>query len=160
MHVKDAKLDDLDALIALNAQAQKLHAELEPSHFRAATDEAEIRAFFADALATPNNHVLLAFDDARPMGYLWFEFQHRPGTPFTHPRRRVYLHHIAVDKAARRRGMASALLSKMEEKALSQGFSRIVLDAWAANRDAQDFFRTKGYSPFNVVLGKSLDPAV
>ena len=156
--IRNATVGDLDALIALNAQVQKLHNKLVPSHFRAATDEAEIRTFFAGVLATPHNHILLSMSDgASPFGYLWFEVQHRPQTPFTHPPRRIYVHHVAVDKGARRRGIASALLLEMEKLALSQGVRRIVLDTWVANREAQDFFCANGFSPFNIVLEKSLE---
>lgn len=156
--VKDATPGDLDALIALNAQVQQLHVELAPSHFQATTEEAEIRTFFAEVLATPRNQILLAsFDDAPPIGYLWFEVQLRPRTPFTHARRRVYVHHIAVDGRARRRGIASALLQEMETRARSQGIRQISVDTWAANQDAHDFFAANGFSPLNVVLEKSLD---
>ncbi len=154
--IRVATGDDLDALIALNAQVQELHAELEPLHFRAVTDQGEVRAFLAGILAAPHNSILLAFDEAQPIGYLWFEIQNRARTAFTHPNRQIYVHHIAVNKTARRRGAASALLSKVEDKARSEGICRIVLDTWAANHDAQDFFHANGFAPFNLALGKSI----
>ena len=91
MDIRDATSEDLDTLLALNTQVQDLHAQLEPSHFRAATEEVEVRAFFAKIISTPHNHILLAVDEAGPRGYLWFELQHRPQTPFTQPRRRLYV---------------------------------------------------------------------
>jgi ribosomal protein S18 acetylase RimI-like enzyme len=154
--IRGATGNDLDALVALNAQVQKLHARLEPSHFRAVTDEAEIRTFFSGKLGSPRNSILLAFDQAQPVGYLWFEIQNRAQTVFTYATRRIYVHHIAVDASARRRGAASALLSRVEDKARSEGICRIVLDAWAANHDAQHFFFSKGFAPFNLVFGKSI----
>jgi GNAT superfamily N-acetyltransferase len=45
-----------------------------------------------------------------PIGYVWFEVQAQPETPFRPRRPRIYVHHISVAPEARRRGTATALL--------------------------------------------------
>jgi ribosomal protein S18 acetylase RimI-like enzyme len=142
--VRAASGADLDALVRLNQVGQRLHADLEPTYFRAMTDDAEVSAFVAARLAAPENYIRLAEYDGRSAGCIWFEKQERPETPFTLPRKRIYVHHIAVDEAAQRRGVASALLRHAEPEALASGIRRVVLDTWAANQAARAVFGSQG----------------
>src|SRR4051794_125651 len=90
--VRVASVADIDALVRLNREVQWLHTELEPTYFKAYTAADEVSAFFRAKLATPGNHIRLSEDDTGPNGYVWFEVQERPETPFTLPSRRVYVH--------------------------------------------------------------------
>jgi ribosomal protein S18 acetylase RimI-like enzyme len=44
----------------------------------------------------------------------------------------------------------------VEHRAASEGIDEIALDTWAANLDAQQFFRAQGFAVFNVMLRKKL----
>ena len=113
-------------------------------------------AFFAARLASPTSVIGIAQADRVPVGYVWFEVQARPETPFTPPRSRISVHHIAVAPEARRRGIATALMRYVEHRAASEGIDEIALDTWAANLDAQHFFGSQGFTVFNVVLREKL----
>jgi ribosomal protein S18 acetylase RimI-like enzyme len=154
--VRAASVADIDALVRLNRDVQLLHAEFEPAYFKARTAADEVGAFFGARLATPGNHIRLSEGDTGPNGYVWFEVQERPETPFTRPGRRIYVHHLAVQKTARRRGIASALLGQVEIEALSAGIDSIVLDVWAANESARGLFAAHGFTAFNLMLRKGL----
>jgi ribosomal protein S18 acetylase RimI-like enzyme len=112
--------------------------------------------FFSECLQNANHYVGLAEIGGRAVGYVWFEFQERPQTAFMRPVRRIYVQHIAVHEDARRSGVASALMRALEDAARAKSVNRIVLDVWVANEDAQEFFRAKGFAPFNFVLEKNL----
>jgi ribosomal protein S18 acetylase RimI-like enzyme len=106
-----AALDvDLDALIQLNRVVQSLHVALYPGDFTPVVEPPAVSAFFAAQLASPTSVIGIAQADRVPVGYVWFEVQARPETPFTPPRSRIYVHHIAVAPEARRRGIATALM--------------------------------------------------
>lgn len=154
LDVRMASIADVDALVRLNREVQSLHAELEPTYFKADTASDEVRAFFRAKLEAPDNHIRLSDGDTGPNGYVWFEIQERPGTPFTLPNRRVYVHHLAVEKMARRCGIASALLARVETEARSAGIDNVVLDVWAANASARSFFTAHGFASFNLMLRK------
>jgi ribosomal protein S18 acetylase RimI-like enzyme len=152
-----AALDvDLDALIQLNRVVQSLHVALYPGDFTPVVEPPAVSAFFAARLASPTSVIGIAQADRVPVGYVWFEVQARPETPFTPPRSRIYVHHIAVAPEARRRGIATALMRYVEHRAASEGIDEIALDTWAANLDAQHFFGSRGFTVFNVVLRKKL----
>lgn len=84
------------------------------------------------------------------------EIQERPETPFSHRRRRTYVHHLAVRQNARRDGVASALVREVEEISRTAGITRIVFDAWGSNDVAHRYFEADGFAPLNVILAKTL----
>jgi ribosomal protein S18 acetylase RimI-like enzyme len=147
---------DIDVIVRLNRDVQQLHAELEPSVFKTNIDTSEMTAFFAAKLILTEHHFRLAYLDDGPSGYIWFEVQERRETPLTLARKRIYIHHLSVQVSARRRGIASALLSQVEGEALAGRITNIALDTWAANGAARDFFEHRGFTPFNLTLGKRL----
>lgn len=62
----------------------------------------ELRAFFADLLGKATAFVLIAERSGDAVGWLSFDVQERPSTPFTRARRRPYVQHVAVCDTARR----------------------------------------------------------
>jgi hypothetical protein len=47
-------------------------------------------------------------------------------------------------------------LRQVEAEALIAGITNIALDTWAANGSARSFFEARGFTPFNLSLGKQL----
>lgn len=66
------------------------------------------------------------------------------------------MHHIAVEEAARRRGVGSALFRAVEACALAERLPQMAMDTWAVNRTAQAFFEALGFVAFNISLRKNL----
>jgi ribosomal protein S18 acetylase RimI-like enzyme len=154
--VRPAQYGDVRALVALNDVVQSLHARLESRHFKTVVDRDELHAFFTALLNTSGSYLLIAETNSSPDEYLWFDLQDRPPTPFTLAQRRIYIQHIVVREEARRSGVASALLQTLETEARVRGVERLAVDMWAANDDAQHFFRAAGFTPFNIALRKDL----
>jgi ribosomal protein S18 acetylase RimI-like enzyme len=143
---------DLDILVEINRTVQTLHAALYPHDFKIIVDPSAVRAFLSARLAT----IAIAEIEGEPVGYIWFEDQLRPETPFTPTRPRLYVHHVAVSPHARRRGVGAALMDHVEQRAAFQGVEEIALDAWVANVEAKRFFRARGYLPLRLSLRKQL----
>ena len=154
--VRAAAPADLDTLVVLNDVVQRLHARLEPTQFKTDIDVNEVRNFFTELLSRSDNHILIAEVLSDPIGYIWFESQHRSSTPFARARRRIYIHHIAVTESVHRRGVASTLIEAVEIEARARNVKRIALDSWTSNIVALDFFAAKDFVPYNIVLGKDL----
>jgi ribosomal protein S18 acetylase RimI-like enzyme len=154
--VRVASVADIDDIVRLNRDVQLLHAELEPAFFKSNFDNEKVASFFAAKLALSENHIRLADSSDGPNGYVWFEVQDRPETPLTLARKRIYIHHLSVQAGARRHGIASALLRQVEAEALIGGITAIALDTWAANESARSFFEARGFTAFNLSLGKQL----
>ena len=154
--IRAASISDAGLLTLLNCDVQRLHAKMEPDIFKSDTDNEEVAAFFAAKLALPENHMRIADASEGPKGYVWFEVQERSDTPLRLARKRIYIHHLSVQAGARRQGIASALLNHVEAEALARGITHVALDTWAANVSARRFFSARGFTPFNLSLGRRL----
>ncbi len=143
---------DLDMLAQLNQHVQSIHAELYPDDFNTTVDAEGLKALLAPRLA---NVAIAELDDA-PAGYIWFEIQTRPASPFSPTRRRLYVHHLSVAPDARRHGVGDALMAHAEAYAESEELDEIALSHWAANTGAQSFFAAQGFAPYQLLLRKKL----
>jgi ribosomal protein S18 acetylase RimI-like enzyme len=154
--VRMATEADLDVLVALNQVVQSLHAALYPEDFGAVVDAAAVRTRFAALLHEPRNELVVAALDGSVVGYVWIERQVRPPSPFYHRRDRIYVHHLAVARDARRHGVAASLFRHVEQRAQAEGITDLYLESWADNRDAHAFFAAQGFTRLKVMFRKRL----
>lgn len=147
---------DAGLLTLLNRDVQQLHAEMEPGVFKSDPDHDAVAAFFAAKLALTENQMRIADASDGPKGYVWFEVQERSETPLRLARRRIYIHHLSVQAGARRQGIASMLLNHVEAEARARGITHVALDTWATNVPARSFFSARGFTAFNLSLGRQL----
>jgi ribosomal protein S18 acetylase RimI-like enzyme len=92
--------DDLDALLA----ASPLF------------DGPAVPGFARRFLDSPDHVLLVAYDDARPVGFV-------SGVETTHPDKgtEMFLYELAVDESARRRGVGTALVVALRDLARERG---------------------------------------
>jgi len=156
--IRNAVDADLDALIRLNAQVQRLHTQVYPADFKSLTDEGEVREFLGSVMRRTDHTILLAQVGGAVVGYAWFEIQEWSQTPFMWAKKRVFLHHICVDFGHRRLGVGSALITRVEERALAAGIGEFALDMWLLNDAAQAFFNSCGLETYRLFLRKQTVP--
>jgi ribosomal protein S18 acetylase RimI-like enzyme len=153
--VRRATVEDAGTLIQLNETVQDLHVRLYPADFKHAVARSEAASFFLERLKNPDCILAIAEVALAPAGYVWFDRQSRPETPFTPARRRLYLHHISVKPEVHRRGVGSALMKYVEQWAAQESAQEIALATWSANLGAQRFFISHGFSDVTVAFRKT-----
>jgi ribosomal protein S18 acetylase RimI-like enzyme len=153
--VRRAAVEDVGALIQFNETVQDLHARLYPDDFKHVVTRPEAAFFFLERLENPDCILAIADVDLTPAGYVWFNRQSRPETPFTPARRRLYLHHIAVKPEFHRRGVGSALMNYVEQRAALESAQEIALATWSANLGAQRSFISHGFTGVTVAFRKT-----
>jgi aminoglycoside 6'-N-acetyltransferase I len=125
---------DVRAITPSNATAWlELRHALWPDEGRA-EHATEIEAFFAGALSNPL-HVLMAFEDGRPIGFA--EVNIRPYAEGCTTDRVGFLEGWYVVPEARRRGVGAALVEAAERWALAQGCTEFASDAQYDNQVSQ-----------------------
>lgn len=62
---------------------------------------------------------------------------------------RAYLSELVVSPASQGRGVGSSLVSELERRLADRGCAVLIADVW---RDAELFYRSRGWSPPDVVL--------
>lgn len=127
--IRDARLDDLAALIDLES--------------RSFTSDRLSARSFRRLIRSGKDDFLVAEHAGAVAGYsLTF---HRRNTSLA----RMYS--IAVDPAARGLGLGETLVRAAEERALSRGSTRMRLEVRADNLAAQALYRKLGYRPFGTI---------
>lgn len=48
-------------------------------------------------------------------------------------------------------------MSAVEDEARNRGITRLALDHWSFNEEAETFFRGLGFEPYNVRMRRSVD---
>ncbi len=152
MIIKHATQDEVPEIVMLNEYVQKIHAEAHPDLFKYPTDAAEMTTFFESIVSKPDHYCYIAYLDEQPVGYLWAAIQDRPENPFKYAQRRLYINHVAVHDQYRRHHVGQALFVKADELAQSLGITELALDVWAFNDTAQTFFKSRGFSVYNLNL--------
>jgi GNAT superfamily N-acetyltransferase len=153
--VRPAAQHDEEVIADLNASVQGLHVEHEPGFFRSA-DPTEVRLWFAEFLARPDNRAWLAYHDALPIGYATAEIKRRKSNPFSPERRWFEVNQVAVLPAYRRRGVATALLKEVLSVAVAEGVDDLELSTWHFNSGAMQAFAKLGFRPTQQRLALSL----
>jgi len=129
--IRAATPEDLDRLTALE-------------HVSFASDRLTARSF-RHFLAAPTATLRVAVEAGRVAGYFLLLVRARSSV--------ARLYSIAVDAAARGRGLASALLDDAEAAARSRGANRLALEVRADNSGAIRLYERRGY----VLVGRTPD---
>lgn len=147
LSIRRATAADIPALAGLLGQLFEQEAE-----FR--SDDAAQRAGLALILADPaTGCVLVAEDGVRIAGMVTLLFTVSTALGG----RVVLLDDLVVDRAARGRGIGSALLTAAIDLCRSEGIGRITLNSDADNADAHRFYARFGFVrspmvPFRLIL--------
>jgi ribosomal protein S18 acetylase RimI-like enzyme len=147
--IRTATAADAALLSSLNSDVQQLHADAMPWWFKPPGPETFPPAAAAAVLARPENLVFLAEVGSEPAGYAYAEVVQRPESPFSRAYRMVYLHHLSVRPAWRRRGIGEALVQAVRTAAVERGIALLALDVWSFNDTARAFFRRQGFATYN-----------
>ena len=148
VNVRDATIDDLDVLVALNDEVHDIHVSLFPSIFRD-TEKPALRKWFEDQMGDPLVSILIAESDAEVAGYLVVRLSNRDAHLFCHAHSCAYVDQIGVTVDFRKQGVGRALLDEAARRAKEQGMSRLELDVWSDNRAAKSAFDALGFKTYN-----------
>jgi ribosomal protein S18 acetylase RimI-like enzyme len=152
--IRAATVEDLDALMRLNAVVQVWHAQHYPKVFRPDPDPVLMRAFFEEMLGADDCHILISEDQS---GYMFARLHLGKDTPYGRKLTELHVEHIAVQTDRQREGIGRKLMEATEDLARSLGCRALRLDTWAANTQAHSMFEAFGMAPLRHHYSKDLD---
>jgi ribosomal protein S18 acetylase RimI-like enzyme len=142
---------DREALLGLASELTVGVAAWRPAEGVSAAARGWVEEAAAGADRTDRT-LLVAEYDGRVRGFLGVsERTHFSG------QREAYIGELVVDPAARRRGIARALLTEARRWAAGQGLPRLTLETGCANDDALAFYRAEGFLAEQVMLSTEVD---
>jgi predicted GNAT superfamily acetyltransferase len=148
--VRRATLAELDDVLELWAEGRDEITRLG----RQSTSVEQVAPRLAEALAAGQIEILLARREGRPAGFLILR-----ETPLTFmvDQPSICIDQLFVAVAARRRGVARAMLSLVAARAERSGAEQIVSSVTPWAKDTHRFFARLGFSP--VTVRRSVSPA-
>ena len=153
--IRDAIESDLQVLANAMVRLQKLHVDAFPNVYKPFTAVAAV-SHLTDLMSLPDFNVRVLIHSNQIVGHAILAVETTSASMFKHAQRYGHLTQIEVAPAYRRLGFGRLLLLDAEDIARQLGLDRIVLDVWAFNDTARDFFGKGGYNAFGSKLVRSL----
>ena len=155
--VRPAAPADLPVLGRLGALLVRVHHELDPQRFIAATPETEqlYASYLGGQLQEPNVVILVAEREGEVLGYTYAGVE---GTDYMALRGPAgVLYDIVVDPAHRAQGTGRMLLDATLAELQARGAPRVVLSTAERNENAQRLFARAGFRRTMIEMTRELD---
>lgn len=153
MLIRPAKHEDMPFIYAL---APRLAAAADLAWRSAAEVMHFQRAFMHETLEMPRAGAVtfIAYDDdgGAPLGFIHAE----PQLDIFTDRNAAYIPLLAVTEAAEGKGVATALMARVEAWAREQGYGHVALDVFASNGRGRAFYARQGYGEETIRLVKDI----
>ena len=156
IEIREMTEGDIDEVALQLLYVQSLHVKAHPEIYRVLSID-DARLSLQERLNSKNIETYVAVVRDEVVGHILFEYMHREGTLFTHPREFIYIHQISVLENNHRQGIGKKLISKVKERAaIRKNIKRIELDVWEFNENAKIFFAKQGLGSLSSRM--NIDP--
>ena len=159
VEVRLARVEHAEAIHALAAAVQDLHAAALPELFKAGggASVADITARLAASDAQARYWV--AIRGATVVGHAYARLVEEPESLWRHAYRQAILDELAVAPEERSQGIGARLWAAVREWAEAAGAARVVVNVWGFNAEARRFYVREGFAPFHERLTCELGPS-
>ena len=152
--IRLANQTDLRAVSVLAGRLVRQHHDADTARFMLPDDiEEGYLWWFTRELENAQAVILVATMDSAVVGYCYGRIEERDWNALRD--RAGALHDIYVDEAARRRGIARALVEAMVKRLSELGAPQVVLATAWDNGSAQSLFRALGFRPTMIEMTRS-----
>lgn len=151
--VRLAKSEELE-------QVQKLNHQLFLSDARHFDDlntnwpYEEGEKYFRDRIAGKGGVCLVAEKDERIVGYVMGGWSHLNFSAYKG--KRAELENICVAESERSQGVGAQLVAALLEWCRQNGATHVMVDAYAPNLRAIEFYKAQGFDPYSTVLWREV----
>ena len=153
MTIRNLTNADYAAVLELYAELDRIHYEARPDYF-GKRECAYPKDAYDEVLADPECLMLGAFEGDALLGTVRATAWNKSG--MIEGIKTVCLDNIYILPEARRRGIAKALFTEVENWAKDQGAVRLDLHVWGFNRDALALYQAMGMDFQYHVMEKKL----
>ena len=161
--IRHAEVSDAEAIHALAAGVQDLHAAALPHLFKAGggVSVAEIAGRLADAPGAGHYWVATTSTtdvvEGAVIGHAYARLMDEPESLWRYAHRYVALDELSVAASARGVGVGAGLWAAVRAWAVEAGAARVVVNVWSFNEAARRFYVREGFTPFHERLSVELE---
>ena len=153
--IREATLDDYDALCPLFSEVDAQHREALPHLFRMPAGPARTKEFISDVTSDENAVLFLAERTGEVVGLIHVLVRDARDIPILVPRRYAVIDNLIISKGSRRSGIGRSLVARAEQWAAAKGANSVELNVWEFNKDAVAFYEKLGYATASRRMWKS-----
>jgi len=155
LEVRRVGVDSLDRLAPLWEALRQHHVHVIPHLPAQPADRSwEIRrALYQHVLSDPEAFALIAVLDGRDVGYAVVALHEGPDDTWVTGDRIAELETLSVLPDARRSGVGTALLDRMDAELAEIGVHDLRVAVIPTNTQAVEFYQRRGLRPFLTILG-------
>jgi|SRR5947209_3297350 len=155
--LREALQEDYEAVCALLAQVDRIHAEALPEVFRPVEGPARSKEWFAAILANEDTALFVAEQQGILLGLIRCTVRTTPAVPLVVVARRfVFIEDLVVSEPFRHQGVGQTLLERAHQWAREQGIAEVELGVWEFNASARALYEYLGYRTTRRVMRKQL----
>ncbi len=154
MEIRNARPQDVPALLHLLEQVNLVHHNGRPDLFKLATKygEKELLSILSD----PQTPVFVAIEDEKVLGHAFCVIKTVQKDRLLCDVKTLYIDDICVEEEARGRGIGQALYAHAEAFARRVGCYNVTLNVWTCNPGAMRFYERLGLAPQKVGMERIL----
>jgi ribosomal protein S18 acetylase RimI-like enzyme len=154
--IRQATMQDYDALCVLIEQVDVLHRDHLPTIYQAHVGPARDETYIRSTLDDPHAALLVAEDEGALNGFVLAFMREAASLPILVPRHYAVIDTLGVRPGCQRHGLGRALMARAHEWALAHGAQSVELTVYEFNQAAIAFYEALGYTPLSRRLSKSL----
>jgi GNAT superfamily N-acetyltransferase len=109
-----------------------------------------------ERMRLPDNFMWVAMLDSSVVGYAYGRVSVEPANRWKFAARTFILDLMGVKEGLRGQGIGRALWQAVRAVAMAEGAERVVLNVWAFNRDAREFYDRLGFTSFHERMAVEL----
>jgi ribosomal protein S18 acetylase RimI-like enzyme len=157
--IRRATLADVELLAELNKDVQQIHADAYPNLFKPPDNTAEIEVDFRTRiLADVDGFVLIIEAEREAVGYIYAKTVTRPENAYVYAQKYMLVDQVSIKPAYQSRGYGQKLMDAVRSEAVAQGLHRVLLDMYAFNSNAQQFYAKIGFERVSVRMALDFNP--
>ncbi len=157
--IRRATMADAELLAELNKDVQQIHADAYPKLFKQPNNFTEIVADFKTRiLSDADGFVLIIEAVGQAVGYIYAKVIMRPENAYIYAQKYMLVDQISIKPAYQNNGYGQKLMQAVLDEAVAQGLHRVLLDMYAFNSNAQQFYAKMGFERMKIQMALDFNP--
>lgn len=146
--IRQAVMEDAGIIAALTLPVQDVHVAARPDIFHPMQVTEALMRETVGRLSAPDHYYFIAEVKGEAAGCVFALLRERSEDLYTNAMRFLAVDQISVSPEYRSQGCGEALMARVAALAKELGVARVVLDVWAFNARAIDFYERLGFRVF------------
>lgn len=156
MEFRKAKKEDLNQVVEIMEQIQRLHYEARPDIFKKKTKE-EIQKEAAQMIKNKESNVIVAVIENEIYGVLICRKKEVINHINLKDSKSLWIDELGVSEKYRKNGIGKELMKEAENLAKQLGCKTITLNCWSFNETALKFYEKRGMKNQRIIMEKEVE---